>query len=128
MAQPKFPSFPFAELKLPKHDLDALFAMQRANLAALHEAQNVLVEAAQAIVKAQAGYVAEVAAQIRANLAAKEPKKAEVVLAEVKAVTEKAVEVGKQNVDRSLVAQRRVADLLAQRAQANIDELKALAA
>ena len=36
---PKLP-----ELKLPKFDLDALFAVQTANLAAAHEAQTVLVE------------------------------------------------------------------------------------
>ena len=64
----------------------------------------------------------------KAVLAAKEPKKAEAVLADVQAAAEKAVSVGKENVDRSLVAQRRVADLVTKRVQANIDEFKALAA
>lgn len=128
MAQAQFPSFHFPELKRPKVDLDALFALQRANLAVLHEVQSVLVEATQAIVKAQADYVEELTARTKAVLAAKEPKKAEAVLADVQAAAEKAVSVGKENVDRSLVAQRRVADLVTKRVQANIDEFKALAA
>ena len=128
MAQAQFPSFQFPELKRPKVDLDALFALQRANLAVLHEVQSVLVEATQAIVKAQADYVEELTARTKAVLAAKEPKKAEAVLADVQAAAEKAVSVGKGNVDRSLVAQRRVADLVTKRVQANIDEFKALAA
>jgi hypothetical protein len=128
MAQVSFPAFQLPELKLPKIDLDAVFALQRANLAVLHEVQSVLVETAQAIVKAQAGYAAEVTAQAKAVLAAKEPKKAEAVLADVQAAAEKAVTVGKENVDRSLVAQRRVVDLVTKRVQANIDEFKALAA
>jgi hypothetical protein len=114
----------------PKLDLDALFALQKANLAALHEAQNVLVEATQAIVKAQADYARELAAQLKTVAAAdaKAPRKPENVLAGVKAATEKAVAVGQRNVDLGVAAQRRVAELVAQRAQANLDELKALAA
>lgn len=122
----KVPSFP--ELKLPKVNLDALSALQTANLAAVHEAQNVLLEAAQAVVRAQAAYVEDIVAEARGFFSTKEPKKTEAVLADVKAAAEKAVAVGKQNVDLSLVAQRRVADLVAQRVQANINELKALAA
>ena len=49
MAKPsivKFPTeFKFPELKLPKFDLDALFATQKANLAAVQEAQTVLLGA-----------------------------------------------------------------------------------
>ena len=129
-AAPQFtlPEFKLPELKLPKFDLDALFALQNANLAVVHEAQNVLVEAVQAVVKSQAGYVEELVAGAQGALAAKEPKQPEAVLADVKAAAEKAVALSKQNVDLSLVAQRRVADLVAKRVQANINEFKALAA
>lgn len=128
MAKIATSSVSLPELKLPKVNLDALFALQSANLAAAHEAQNVVLEAAQAVVKAQVAYVEDVVAQARGFFSAKEAKKPEAVIADVKAAAEKAVAVGKQNVDTSLVAQRRVADLVAQRVQANIDELKALAA
>ena len=39
-------------MKLPKVDLDALFGLQKANLAVAYEAQTVLVDAFQAIVRA----------------------------------------------------------------------------
>lgn len=123
MAQAQFPQF-----KFPKIDLDAAFAMQRANLAVMHEAQTVLIEAAQAIVKAQADYGADLVARMKNGFDVKSPRKPETVLADVKAAADKAVAVGKQNVDLGFAAQRRVVDLATQRAQANLDELKALAA
>ena len=54
MAKTASPSLP--EIKLPTFDLDGLFARQKANLATLHEVQNVLVETAQAIAWAQYGW------------------------------------------------------------------------
>jgi hypothetical protein len=119
------PTTAFPGFKLPKLDLDALFGLQKANLAAVQEAQSVVLEATQAIVRAQHGYAQELLAGAKAALAAKQPQ---AVLAEVQAAAEKAVVVGKQNVDRGVAAQRRVADLVAKRVQANLDELKALAA
>ena len=85
-ATPLFPapSFKFPEPKLPKLDLEALFAAQRANLATAQEAQTVLVDAAQAIAKVQYGYVEQAATEARAALSRKELAKPEAVLAEVK--------------------------------------------
>jgi hypothetical protein len=40
-----FPGFKALELKLPKIDLDAVFALQAANLAAAHEVQTIVLEA-----------------------------------------------------------------------------------
>ena len=52
MAKPlALPEFKVPEFKFPKIDLDALFGVQKANLAAAQEAQSVLVDAAQAIAK-----------------------------------------------------------------------------
>lgn len=124
----KLPEFKLPELKLPKFDLNALLALQTANLVAVHEAQNVVLEAIQAVVKSQAGYAEELVAEAKGALTTKEPKQAEAMLADVKAAAEKAVALSKQNVDLSLAAQRKVADLVAQRVQANVNELKALAA
>jgi hypothetical protein len=128
MATTPFPGFKLPELKLPKLDLDALLGLQKANLAAVQEAQSVVLEAAQAIVRAQHGYAQELLAGAKAALAAKQPRQPQAVLAEVQAAAEKAVVVGKGNVDLGVAAQRRVADLVAKRVQANLDELKALAA
>jgi hypothetical protein len=122
------PTTAFPGFKLPKLDLDALFGLQKANLAAVQEAQSVVLEAAQAIVRAQHGYAQELLAGAKAALEAKQPRQPQAVLAEVQAAAEKAVVVGKQNVGLGVAAQRRVADLVAKRVQANLDELKALAA
>ena len=62
-----FPTdFKFPELKLPKFDLDALFAAQKANLAAVQEAQTVLLGAAEAGAKVQYGYVEQDVAEAKA--------------------------------------------------------------
>src|SRR3954471_974391 len=81
MAKPSVVTFPTPDFKLPKFDLDTLFATQQANLAAVHEAQNVLADAAQAIAKVQYGYVEQAAAKAKAALATKELPKPEAVLA-----------------------------------------------
>src|SRR3954453_18820563 len=85
MAKPSVVTIPTPGFKLPKFDLDALFATQQANLAAVHEAQNVLAGAAQAIAKVQYGYVEQAVAKARSALATKELPKPEAVLANVKA-------------------------------------------
>ena len=116
------------EPKFPKLDLDALFGVQQANLAVVHEAQTVLVDAAQAIARVQYGYLEQTIARTRAALGSKQLWKPEAALAEVKAAAEKAVAVGKEVVDLAVAAQRRVAELVAQRGAANADQFKALVA
>jgi hypothetical protein len=125
------PSFQLAEPKLPKLDLDALFAAQKANLTAVQEAQAVLVDAAQAIVKVQHDHLAQGVAAARAALSRKELAKPEAVRAEVKAAVERIGATTKQVMDFAVVAvaaQRRAVELVTRRTQANINELKALAA
>ena len=63
--------FKLPELKLPKFDLDALFAVQKANLATTHEAQTVLVDAVQAIAKVQQGRIEQAVADAKAVLEGK---------------------------------------------------------
>jgi len=125
------PSFQLPEPKLPKLDLDALFAAQKANLTAVQEAQAVLVDAAQAIAKVQHDHLAQCVAAARAALSRKEPAKPEAVRAEVKAAVERIGATTKQVMDFAVVAvaaQRRAVELVTRRTQANINELKALAA
>ena len=128
MAKPTVVTFPTPEFKLPKFDLDALFATQTANLAAVHEAQRVLTGAAQAIANVQYGYVEQLVADAKAALATKELPKPETVLANAKAGIEKTVAVAKEVVDLAITAQQRAYEVLTQRGQASVDELKAIAA
>ena len=115
-------AFKFPELKLPKVDVVALFAAQKANLATVHEAQTVLFGAAEAIAKVQYGYVEGALAEAAAQ--SKELPKAETV----KATGEKVTAVAKEVVELAVAAQKRVAELLTQRTQAAVTELKAIAA
>jgi hypothetical protein len=128
MAKTSLPEFKLPELKFPKVDLDALFGLQKANLAVAYEAQTVLVDALQAIVRLQHGYAQEVAQTLKAAVQTKAPAKPEAVLADVKAAAEKAVAVAKEGVDLGVAAQQRVVGLVTDRVKANVDELKALAA
>jgi hypothetical protein len=88
----------------------------------------VLLEAVQAIGRIQYGLCEEAVAGVKMLLAGKAPKEPQAILADVKAAAEKAVAAGKQGMDLSVAAQRRVAELVARRVQANIDEFKSLAA
>jgi hypothetical protein len=128
MAKATLPEFKLPELKLPKIDLDALFGLQKANLAVAQETQSVVLEAVQAIVRLQHGYANEVVETLKAAATAKAPAKPEAVLADVQAATQKAVAVAKQGVDLGVAAQQRVVELVSQRVKANVDELKAIAA
>jgi hypothetical protein len=118
------------ELTLPTFDLDALFRVQTANLAAAHQVQTVLVEAAQAVARAQYGYVEQAVADVKAAaaLGTKELRKPAAVQAEIKAAAEKAIAAAKQVVDLTVAAQKQVAELATQRVQASVTELQALAA
>ena len=128
MAKPALPEFKLPELKLPKVDLDALFGLQKANLAVAQETQSVVLEALQAIVRLQHSYANEVVETLKGAVSAKAPAKPEAVLADVQAATQKAVAVAKQGVDLGVAAQQRVVELVSQRVKANVDELKAIAA
>lgn len=128
MAKATLPEFKLPEMKLPKIDLDALFGLQKANLAVVQETQSILLEATQAIARLQKGYADEVVEALKAAVSGKAPAKPEAVLADVQAATQKAVAVAKQGVDLGVAAQQRVVELVSQRVKANVDELKAIAA
>ena len=128
MAKPTLPELKLPELKLPKFDLDAVFGVQKANLSVVQETQSVVLEALQAIVRLQHGYVQEIVETLKTVAKTKEPAKPETVLADVQAATQKAVAVAKQGVDLGVAAQQRVVELVSQRVKANVDELKTIAA
>ena len=77
-----------------------------------------------AIAKLQYGYAEGAFAEAKAAVQSKELPKAETV----KATGEKITAVAKEVVELAVAAQKRVAELLTQRTQAAVTELKALAA
>jgi hypothetical protein len=124
MAKAAVVNFPKPDYKLPKLDLDALFAAQKANLAVVHEAQTVLFGAAEAVAKVQHGYLEQVVADVKAAFASKQVPSVKAV----QAAGEKATAVSKEAIDLTVAAQRRVFELFSARSQASVNELKALAA
>jgi hypothetical protein len=128
MAKTSLPQSNPTEPKLPKLDLDALFALHRANVAAVREVYDVLIETAQAIAKVQQSWIEDTFASARTAFASQEPKAPEAAYAEAKAATEKALAAVKQGVDLGTAAQRRVIDLMTRRAAENVEEFKTLAA
>ncbi|MFP4361329.1 MAG: hypothetical protein ACLFTG_11715 [Alphaproteobacteria bacterium] len=115
---------------LPKLDVDALFAMQKANMDTLVKAQTVLLDAAQAAVKAQSGFFADYMDQMQAMLTGKfdVAKKPDAYVADVKAVADKYVSVTQNQMDLGMKAQAEAMDMIAKRVQQNVDELQKLAA
>ena len=76
----------------------------------------------------QYGYVEQAVANVKATLGTRQLPKPDAVLAEVKVAAEKAIAVAKEVVDLTVAAQKRVAELVTQRVQASVTELKALTA
>ena len=128
MPKPAAPALNLPAFKLPKLDLDALFTLHKANLAAVQEAQAVLLDAAQAVTRLQAGYAEELLDAARGAWASPEAKQPGAVLAEVQAAAEKAAIVVRQSLDLGVAAQRKLAELTTARASANLMGLKTLAA
>jgi hypothetical protein len=125
------PIFPDATLRVPgvrKLDLDAIFALQKSNLAAWREAQDVLLAAAEAISRAQFGYFEETAAEVRSLFSGKAPREPGIVVAQLKTAVDKTVGLTERVIDLGTTAQRRVAELFSSRVAANFDGFKALAA
>lgn len=110
---------------LPKFDLDAAMATQKANVETLLQAQKIASETAQAVVKLQADWLKELGERTRALATASVTRKPEAVLADARGTAERAFAVARQGLDLGLRAQSEVVDLLTKRAAANLDGLKA---
>ena len=128
MAKTTLPELKMPEFKFPKVDLDALFGLEKANLAVAYEAQTVLVERSRRSPACSTATPRNWSRPLKSAAATKAPAKPETVMAEVKAAAEKAVAVAKEGVDLGVAAQQRVVGLMTDRVKANVDELKALAA
>ncbi len=116
------------KLTFPKFDLESLFALQKANLDSLTQAQHVWVDAAQAILRLQHSWVQDVVKGFEGAGQVDTQKKPEAYLADAKANAEKAMAIAKQGIDLGLKAQNEVAQILTKRATANMDEIKGFAA
>ena len=107
-------------------NVEALQAMQKANLDTLVRAQQVFADAARAISKLQVAWLNEAGGAFKGYVptGVRGPAAGD-VFAKAQAG---AVETGKAQVEIGLKAQQEVADLVAARVQKNFEESKSLAA
>jgi len=133
---PKYelPKFELPKFDLPKFDMpglhvDAFVAMHKANMETMVEAQSVMMQTAEAMAKLQYGWVEEAfkhgEAMMKGDATKKKPEE---FMADAKAAADKVMAVAKEQADLSMKAQKKVADLVTKRMNANIEEVKTLAA
>jgi len=123
------PKFEFPTMDLPQVNVDGMIAMQRANLDAFVQAQNVMVSAWQSMAKLQYGWAEEMWKNAQATFTTDQSaKKPDELVSDAKTYAEKAFSVAREQADVGLKAQREVADIVAKRVAANIEEVKSLAA
>lgn len=126
--QTTLPGFQLPTGKLPSFNLDAFFGLYQANLAATREAQDVLVEAAHAIARLQQGWLTETLSRTEAAFKVGATPNPTAAFADAKSAAERAIAVSNETFELGAAAQRRLADLVAQRATANAAEVKSLIA
>lgn len=123
------PKFDMPKFDLPRFNFDAVVAMHKANVDTLMEAQGIWMQTAEAIAKLQYGWVEETFKQGEAMLKGDvSKKKPEDFMADAKAAADKVMAVAKEQADLGLKAQKQVADLVTRRVNANLEDVKALAA
>jgi hypothetical protein len=125
MAAPKMPQMP----GFKTFDMDALFAMQQANVETVAEAHQVMANAAYATLKMNLDFARGLTAKFTRfdpkTAAAKDQKD---LAADAKSQAEDAMALLKANVEMGLEAQSKVADLIGKRVAANVKEAQQLAA
>ena len=115
--------------KVPKFDMAALVALQKANIETLVAAQKILYDLVQTVAKKQAEYIKESFAKSEAMFKSFDAKKDPAAYAEeLKAAMEKVMADAKKTVDLGVKAQSEVVDLFVKRATANFEDMKAVAA
>lgn len=127
-AEMKLPELP--KLAMPKVDLDAWIALQKANVETVIAAQKIFFDLFQTVSKRQAELVKEMVGKVEGSMkggfdAKKQPA---AYVDEAKAAIEKAMADAKETMDLGLKAQAEVVDLFVKRATANFDQVKSLAA
>ncbi len=114
---------------LPRFDLDALFALQKANLETFFQAQKIAFDFVQTLTRRQAELAREAFARAEGLLRGFDPGKQPTgYVDEARAAIEKAVAEVRELADLGLRAQSEIVDLFVKRAAANLDEIRKAAA
>ena len=112
----------------PTVNFDAFVALQKANVETFVQAQGIVLDAAQAIAKLQYSWISDAmkGAEVAFDAGAT-AKKPEEYMADAKTAAEKVMSVAKQELDLGIKAQTEVADLVAKRVAANLEEVRTIA-
>ncbi len=109
----------------PKVDMDALMAIQKANIETFSAAQKIIFDLAQTVAQRQAEMMKESFARSEAMMKSFDGKKEpQAYVDEARVAVEKAMAEVKETMDLSMKAQNEVVDLFVKRAQANFDEAR----
>lgn len=109
----------------PKVDMDALMAIQKANIETFSAAQKIIFDLAQTVAQRQAEMMKESFARSEAMMKSFDGKKEpQAYVDEARVAVEKAMAEIKETMDLSMKAQNEVVDLFVKRAQANFDEAR----
>jgi phasin family protein len=123
------PKFEMPKFDMSKFNFDALVALHKANVDTMMEAQGIWMQTAEAVAKLQYTWVEETFKQGEAMLKGDvTKKKPEEFMADAKAAADKVMAVAKEQADLGMKAQKQVADLVTKRVNANLEDVKALAA
>lgn len=127
-AELKLPELP--KLSVPKLDLDAVIALQKANVETVIAAQKIFFDLFQTVSKRQAELFKEMVGKVEGSFKGgfDSKKQPAAYVDEAKAAIEKAMADAKETMDLGLKAQAEVVDLFVKRATANFDQVKSLAA
>ena len=123
-ATPAFPKFEF-----PKFDDTAFKTLFKDNLEVAVKAQRMMLDATESMMKRQFDLTREMVETSQAAFVNFDVnKKPEAYVEEVKAAAERAQVIVKEEIDCGIKVQQDVADLVAKRVTANVDEIKKFAA
>ncbi|MCB2011960.1 MAG: phasin family protein [Geminicoccaceae bacterium] len=123
-AEPALPRFDFG-----KFDVDAIVALQKANMETMVTAQKILFDLAQTVARRQSEMLKENFTRseklFQSFDASRQPTD---YMDEARSAMEKALADVQETVDLGMKAQNEVVDLFVQRASKNFEEVKAFAA
>ncbi|MCB2053939.1 MAG: phasin family protein [Geminicoccaceae bacterium] len=110
---------------MPKLDVEAMFAMQRANIETLVAVQKIFFDLAQTMARRQSEMMKDAFDRGQAMMKTQDGKsKPADYMDEARVAMEKAVADAKETLDLGLKAQNEAVDLVVKRAAKNFDEAK----
>lgn len=111
--------------RMPKVDMSAFFALQRANVETMVEAQRVMLDFTQTLTRRQADLVKELLDRAGSMMRDKDANdRPQNYMDEAKAVIEMTMADVKETMDLGVKAQNEVVDLFMKRASQNFEDVK----